>query len=476
MKYAILRSWIDENPASGGKVQSVSSSDGLMRFSFSRGPNLFLVAGKRDSFPFWAGDLDPEDDMVGIWDQLIHSRLSRIRIADNDRIVFFYFEQTDIYQQQLEYVVVAEFMPAKPNVILTLSNGELTIIDALHKYSFADNPQRQVLPKLPYYPPKTSFQAQNAEVVLPLTIETLDGHGAISCASVNEYLQNHYLHVLSAEAEINRKNSIRQHWEGELKKARQKLRKQRDELKSAEKAEYWKECAETIKHNLRQIKKGQTLLKATNYFDPELGEIEIKLQPDRSPQQNMRRYIKKYQKSKRGEKIIRRNIAETELAVKHLEEILERVDRGELIYAPRGRYTTGIGRKLDKADKLLRLRLNDDFEIVIGRKAKENDFITTQLAQPHDWWFHTRIYHGSHILLRCFTKKDPDERFIKACCSLAAWYSKARFSQNVPVDFTQVRYVRKPRKSAPGFVTYTNHNTVFADPKDLRAVRDELTP
>jgi predicted ribosome quality control (RQC) complex YloA/Tae2 family protein len=474
MKYAILRSWTNENPASGQKVAGVSSSGELLKFVFTSGPELVLVAKKRDSFPFWTEGIDPEENWEKTWDQLIHARLTRIRIADNDRIMYFHFEQTDIYQQKLEYVVVAEFMPAKPNIILTIANEELVIVDALRKYSYADNPQRQVLPKLPYYPPQTSFQAQNSEVTLPLVVDALDGKGTLSCGSVNEYLQNHYLHVMIAEAENNRKNSIRQHWENELKKARQKLRKQKDELKSAEKAEYWKQCAETIKHNLHNIKKGQTILNATNYYDPDLGNIEIKLQPDRSPQQNMRHYIKKYQKSKRGENIIRRNISETQMAVEHLEEILKRVDGGELIYAPRGRYTAGMGRKLDQAEKLLRLRLNEDFEIVIGRKARENDFITTQLAQPHDWWFHTRIYHGSHIILRCFTKKEPEFKLINACCSLAAWYSKARFSQNVPVDFTQVRYVRKPRKSAPGFVTYTNHNTVFADPKDLRAVREEL--
>ncbi len=111
---------------------------------------------------------------------------------------------------------------------------------------------------------------------------------------------------------------------------------------------------------------------------------------------------------------------------------------------------------------------------MVGRKARENDFVTTQLAQPHDWWFHTRIYRGSHILLRCFRKTDPSPELLNLCCSLAAWYSKARFSINVPVDYTQVRYVRKPRKSAPGFVTYTSHHTVFAEPKDLRTVRSEL--
>ncbi|HOU72739.1 MAG TPA: hypothetical protein PLB85_05085, partial [Candidatus Syntrophosphaera sp.] len=84
------------------------------------------------------------------------------------------------------------------------------------------------------------------------------------------------------------------------------------------------------------------------------------------------------------------------------------------------------------------------------------------------------IYRGSHILLRCFRKTTPPDELISLCCSLAAWYSKARFSQNVPVDYTQIRYVRKPRKSPPGFVVYTEHRTVFADPRDLRSVREEL--
>ncbi|MDP2172768.1 MAG: NFACT RNA binding domain-containing protein, partial [Candidatus Cloacimonadaceae bacterium] len=115
-----------------------------------------------------------------------------------------------------------------------------------------------------------------------------------------------------------------------------------------------------------------------------------------------------------------------------------------------------------------------DFEIVIGRKASENDFVTTQLGRPHDWWFHTRIYHGAHVLLRNFHKKEPTGETIRLCCSLAAWYSKAKFSTNVPVDYTQIRFVRKPRKSAPGYVTYSNHHTYFASPMDIRAVREAL--
>jgi len=88
--------------------------------------------------------------------------------------------------------------------------------------------------------------------------------------------------------------------------------------------------------------------------------------------------------------------------------------------------------------------------------------------------FHSRIYHGAHVLLRCFKKQEPGPELINLCCNLAAGYSKAKNSANVPVDYTQIRYVRKPRKSAPGLVIYTNHHSVYATPIDIRAAREQL--
>ncbi|MBW6514062.1 MAG: DUF814 domain-containing protein [Candidatus Syntrophosphaera sp.] len=476
MNYTILRAWTSEHGLLGSRVESVHSFDAGIRVRFKNKRDLLLIASSRDSFPFWTDNFVSAKTESSIWNQLTHATLSSVRIAENDRIIQFAFEQNDIYQQRVQYVLIAEFTPPKPNLILAVQNSELIIVDALNKYSYADNPQRQVLPRLPYQAPHTTFQPRVENISLPLSVEAAKGGEKIVCDTVNDYLRNYHEHVLLAGAELQALKSIRAHWTKELNKARHKLAKQQDEIKDADQAEYWRICAETLKTGLTSIKKGQTSLIATNYFDPALASIEIPLQADKSPQQNLQFYLKKYHKAKRGAEVIRENISQTELEIRHLENILGRVDKGELVYAPRGRYFASLGRKLDQAEKLLRLRLNEDFEIVIGRKARENDFITTQLAQPHDWWFHTRIYHGSHILLRCFKKTAPGPDLIKICCSLAAWYSKARFSQNVPVDYTQARHVRKPRKSAPGFVTYTNHHTVFADPKDLRAVREELKP
>ena len=432
-----------------------------------------LLAGA-DAFAFHSGDFQPPEGEQRIWDQLTHAVLSSVETDPTDRIIRFRFAQTDIYQQNTGYLIIPEFTPPKPNLILARQNGEIIIVDALHKYSYADNPQRQVLPKLPYQPAKTTFQPVVEDVSPPLELVSVKTGATLICPSVNSWLGNHYHHVFLAREDARRRQLLRSRWERELKKARDKLAKQEAEAGDADRAEYWKICAETLKTNLDKISRGQTSLVAVNYFDPNLSEIEIPLQTELSPRQNLQFYLKKYSKAKRGRELIAQNIANTHKEISRLQTILARIDAGEEVEPPSAKAVSSLGRKLDLEDKLLRLRLSDEFEIVIGRKASENDFISTQLGRPQDWWFHTRVYRGSHILLRCFRKTSPGDELVGLCCSLAAWYSKARFSSNVPVDYTQVRFLRKPRRSPPGFITYTEHKTVFAEPRDLRSVRGEL--
>ena len=473
MNYSVLSAWSREFSPMGRKVESVHLALTTLRIRFSDKTDLVLLAGA-DAFAFHSADFKALDGEQKVWDQLTHAVLSSVETDPADRIIRFRFAQTDIYQQNTVYLIIAEFTPPKPNLILARQNGEIIIVDALHKYSYADNPQRQVLPKLPYQSAKTTFQPVVEDVSPPLELVSVKTGATLICPSVNSWLGNHYHHVFLAREDARRRQLLRSRWERELKKARDKLAKQEAEAGDADRAEYWKICAETLKTNLDKISRGQTSLVAVNYFDPNLSEIEIPLQPQLSTRQNLQSYLKKYGKAKRGKELIAQHIAATQKEIARLAGILARVEAGEDIEAPTAKGMATLGRRLDLEDRLLRLRLDEEFEIVIGRKASENDFITTQLGRPHDWWFHTRIYRGSHILLRCFRKTTPSDDLISLCCSLAAWYSKARFSVNVPVDYTQVRFVRKPRKSPPGFVTYTEHKTVFADPRDLRSVRLEL--
>jgi predicted ribosome quality control (RQC) complex YloA/Tae2 family protein len=474
MNYNLLFVWTKEFPIEGKVVESVFSGDKAIRIHFKNNSDLWLIVSNYDAYPFLSTSPISTSNEIPIWNQLTHSILTKVSLDAQDRIMLFVFSQRDIFQQEKIYLIIAEFIPPQPNVILAEQNEELIIVDALKKYSYKDNPQRQILPKLPYQPPKTSFIPNDDEITLPLTLKPLQDKEPILCNSVNEYLKNHFLYILSVKEEQERRKAIISYWEKELKKAQQKLIKQMEEQNQAEKDEYWRICAEIIKVNLHNIQKGQKVLKTINYFDPELSTIEIELFPDKSPQENMQYYLKKYKKARRGKEKIEQNVAETKKKIKQLENIVQKARIGELDDLPQKEKFPQLSRKLEIAEKLLRLRIDNRFEIVIGRKASENDFIVTQLARPYDWWFHSRLYHGSHILLRCLQKTNPPEELIKICCCLAAWYSKARFSQNVPVDYTQIRYVRKPHKSKSGFVTYTNHKTAFVQPRDLRTVKKEL--
>ncbi len=475
MKYSYLQAWTASCGLDDLQVESVRKTDAGALLSLSGSNALVLVFAGREAFAY------TRKNAIGsggeIWPQLKHARISGIELDPSDRILHIHLRSKDIYQQVRTYRLILELTPPRPNLILAREEaGKLIIEDALHKYGLGDNPQRQVLPRLEYQPPQTSFSVGDDPLELPLRVFPADGTAAIGCEDVNSYFATYHQKVLLLAARMEQIRVLKARWEKERRRCELKLSKQRQELQQAQKMEHWLACGEAIKYNLGNIQRGQTELLAVNYLDPSLQQISVPLQADKSPRENMDAYLKKYHKARNGLKVIEDKIQESTRSLAAIDSALAQIaegqDPGEPLQAKGasagGSPVSGI------QDKLLRLRINADFEIVIGRKAKENDFLTTQLARPHDWWFHTRIYHGGHIVLRCLTKKDPDDDLVRLCCSLAAWYSKARFSANVPVDYTQIRFVRKPRRSAPGFVTYTTHHTVFADPIDLRAAKARL--
>lgn len=468
MKYYFLKAWEQEIEQVSRSIEALNYQPELLTLSFKHGLKLCIVLSARDAFPFFSRDFIVADNARPLWPILVNTQCRSISLAEGDRILYLDIIHRDIYQQQLNYVLIAELISPKPNLILAIRNGEeLKIHDAIHKYGYADNPQRQILPGWPYIPPtiKTSFPPEAPITVFP--------DGGSSC---NNYFQWHYHQVFSRQQDkdwgLHQKSILHQ----QLQKLNKKLEKQQAELKEAGQADYFLACAEALKPNLPNIQSGQSSVCTTNYLDPALGEIIIPLLKDKSPRDNLKNYLKKYHKAKNGLARIQENIIGTISEIDELQALLQRVENGKTLALNLDKKDDAgsIRVKENQLSKLLQYKVNEDWQIVIGRKAKENDFITTQLAKPHDWWFHSRIYHGAHVLLRCLRKKDPDDRLIEICASLAAWYSKAKFSTNVPVDYTQIRFVRKPRKSAPGFVTYTNFKSVYASPMDIRAVREKL--
>ena len=207
-----------------------------------------------------------------------------------------------------------------------------------------------------------------------------------------------------------------------------------------------------------------------NYYLPDFPEIIIPLCEDKSPIENSNYYFKKYKKAKVGQKLITEQIEKTKEEVKDLEsdiaDINEEESYLELVELTSAKQISK--RQVDTKIYFRRLKIDDNWEIFIGRSSTENDLLTCKVAKGRDWWFHTRVFQGTHVVLRNYSNKQLPDKYRIICAQLAAYYSRAKKSENVPVDYTQIRFVRKPRGSAPGYVTYKNQKTLFVNPIDYR--------
>jgi len=260
-----------------------------------------------------------------------------------------------------------------------------------------------------------------------------------------------------------------------LKKVKRTLAQQEKDLKSLENAKEWKKLGELLKINLHLVKDGMDSVQVTDYFSDDQRGIEIKLHSDISPQQNMEYYFKKYKKAVSGREKLEKNIQENKKKIIDLEARVESIESSNTIQELEGyRKKREKSNKNEETTPFKRIPIEvagKKWDICIGRSGKENDELTLHFAKPDDWFFHTRIYHGAHVIVRNPEKRESlPEKIIATAAGIAAYFSKAKHSTKVPVDFTQIRYVTKPRKSAPGFVIYKNNKTLFVDPINPRSL------
>lgn len=252
------------------------------------------------------------------------------------------------------------------------------------------------------------------------------------------------------------------------------LKKQRlsEDLFAAENAEPHRIYGELLTANLHKIPQGAPSVTVLNYYDD--TEVEISLDPRFSPSRNAQRYFKKYSKAKTAVREKKIQLEETNHSIGYLESVLayvENADTLEEIEEIRQELTEGGYLRRRKSSYRLSkpklqpytLTASDGSRILIGRNNKENDQLTLKTADKKDLWFHTKDVPGSHVILSAQGKKPTDEAMAEAA-SLAAYYSKARNSSNVPVDYTLVRHVKKPSGAKPGMVIYTDHKTLYVDP------------
>ena len=253
-----------------------------------------------------------------------------------------------------------------------------------------------------------------------------------------------------------------------------KLANQQKELEATFDREHLRRLGDIVTANLHVISRGQARLTAVDFYDPEMKEIDIPLNPAISPQQNAAKFYKDYQKAKTAEKVLTEQIAKGEAELSYLASVLDELSRVESERdmqdirqeLTEGGYLRETGQKKKMkipASKPMVFRSSDGFEILVGRNNRQNDLLTCKLAQKQDIWLHTQKIHGSHVIIACASETPPD-RTVTEAMQLAAYFSQAREGQNVPVDYTRVKNVKKPAGAKPGMVIYDHYSTAVVTP------------
>ena len=231
--------------------------------------------------------------------------------------------------------------------------------------------------------------------------------------------------------------------------------------------------AELLTANMYRVKRGDSSVTVEDYYTDGCPSVEIKLDILKTPQQNAAAMFKEYNKLKTAEIHLTALVAEGEKQLDYLNSVLDELERAEterdLAEIRRELLETGYlkkqkGAKPDKSKKQgpMRFISSDGYEILVGRSNSQNDELTTKTARRTDIWLHTKSVHGSHVIISC-EGREPPERTIAEAASIAAYYSQGREGGKTAVDYTMVRFVRKPSGSMPGKVVYTDYSTVMAE-------------
>lgn len=254
---------------------------------------------------------------------------------------------------------------------------------------------------------------------------------------------------------------------------RRKAEREKD-LKKCQNREEKRIYGELIKANLHAITTGQTFAEVQNYYDSNLATVRIPLNPALSPANNAAKYFKDYKKLHTAEQTLLELICEDEKELQYVYSVLESLARCENIgdigeirdELSAGGYikSTFKGSKRKKENTVFKKVISPSgFRVLIGKNNRQNDLLTLNLASKNDLWFHTKNIPGSHVILFSGGADVTDDDILFAAL-LAAQNSKAAASSNVPVDYTPVKYVKKPSGAKPGMVIYSTNKTIFVSP------------
>ena len=305
--------------------------------------------------------------------------------------------------------------------------------------------------------------------------------------NLNFFIDDFYFEKETSEEFKIYRNSVLKLILDTLKKYTKRLENINKKLKECDGMDTYRLYGELITANLYKIKeKNIDQIQLENYYDNN-NLVTIPLDKKYSPSMNAKRFFKKYTKLKNALEIVTSQKNDTLKELNYIEsivyeletcstigevsEIFEEISENVIFKEKTEKYKNKKNNKIKKSSltKNKTVSFNplkytiDGFTLLVGRNNKENDYLTLKYAKKTDLWFHTKDFHGSHAIL-VLNKLTPNDDILIKCAQIVAYHSKARNSSNVPVDFCEVKYVKKPNGAKPGMVIYTNNRTINVQP------------
>ncbi|HET6872218.1 MAG TPA: NFACT RNA binding domain-containing protein [Sporolactobacillaceae bacterium] len=342
----------------------------------------------------------------------------------------------------------------------------------------------QTLIREEHYTPNIVQIPGKREVFHVIPLKSVQGM-AENFVEVSAMLDTYY--ALKAESDVvkQKTSDLGRLVSNELKKNEAKLTKLQETLEESEQAGKFQLFGELLTANMHLVKKGDKTLKAINYYDPDQAELTIPLDPNKTPSENAQRFFKKYNKLKTAKKAVEEQMAQTEEELVYLEHLSQQIESASLRdieeireeleeegYVKKRRRPTKQKKSKPEIEAYVS---SDGHAIFVGKNNRQNDYLTTRIADPEDTWLHTKDIPGSHVVIK---DPSPSDETLKEAAELAAFFSKSRYSSGVPVDYTKIKHVRKPNGAKPGFVIYDHQKTLFVTPDErlVHKLKKSVTP
>lgn len=293
--------------------------------------------------------------------------------------------------------------------------------------------------------------------------------------TISECLTAYYSEKAQRDLVKQRTSDLMRWLTNEKNKNVKKLEKLYETVKEAEGADRYRKLGELLTASLHTITRGQASVELIDYYEEDQPTITVPLDVQMSPSENAQRFFKRYNKLKNSLIAVGEQIEVTQQEIDYFDTLIHQLSnatlhdideiREELAAEGyvRKREKQGAKKKKPAKPTPLCFKSSEGIAIYVGKNNTQNDYVTNRLARPSDTWLHTKDIPGSHVVIRSSSYGDET---LNAAAQLAAYYSQAKTSSQVPVDFTLVRHVRKPNGAKPGFVIYDNQKTLFITPDE----------